>query len=75
MIPASRPRLIVLVFIVVAMLGGLLTRVWFLQVKSGTAYAAQASSERVRQVVRQELTDSFRVLRPRCGEDCLDQTG
>src|SRR5580698_7424589 len=52
MIPASRPRLIVLVFIVVAMLLGLLTRVWFLQVKTGTAYAAQASSERVRQVVQ-----------------------
>jgi penicillin-binding protein 2 len=52
MIPASRPRLIVLVFIVVAMLLGLLTRVWFLQVKSGTVYAAQATSERVRQVVQ-----------------------
>src|SRR3984957_17552581 len=52
MIPASRPRLIVAVFIVIAMLLGLLTRVWFLQVKSGTAYAAQATSERVRQVVQ-----------------------
>ncbi len=35
MIPASRPRLIVLIFIVLAMLLGLLTKVWFLQVKAG----------------------------------------
>jgi penicillin-binding protein 2 len=51
MIPASRPRLLVLIFVVVAMLLGLLARVWYLQVKTGTAYAAQSSSERVRQVI------------------------
>ncbi len=51
MIPASRPRLIVLYVIVAALLLGLLSRVWFLQVKSNPAYAAQASSERVRQVI------------------------
>ncbi len=52
MIPVSRPRLLVLYLIVAAMLAGLLTRVWFLQVKSAPAYASQASSERVRQVVQ-----------------------
>jgi penicillin-binding protein 2 len=51
MIPASRPRLIVLSVVVVAMLAGLVVRVWYIQVKTGTAYAAQASSERVRQVI------------------------
>jgi penicillin-binding protein 2 len=51
MIPASRPRLIVLSVVVAAMLAGLLVRVWYIQVKSGTAYVAAASSERVRQVI------------------------
>ncbi|HWF81708.1 MAG TPA: penicillin-binding protein 2 [Streptosporangiaceae bacterium] len=51
MIPASRPRLIVLSVVVAAMLSGLLVRVWYIQVKSASAYAAQASSERVRQVI------------------------
>ena len=48
MIPASRPRLIVLSVVVAAMLAGLLARVWYIQVKSGTAYAAASNSERVR---------------------------
>jgi penicillin-binding protein 2 len=52
MIPASRPRLIVLIFVILAMLFGLVARVWYLQVKTGTAYAAQASSERVREVIQ-----------------------
>ncbi|HET9894364.1 MAG TPA: penicillin-binding protein 2 [Streptosporangiaceae bacterium] len=52
MIAASRPRLFVLYLVVAAMLLGLLGRVWYLQVKSAPAYANQASSERVRQVVR-----------------------
>src|SRR5580692_5422785 len=51
MIPVSRPRLVVLIFVILAMLLGLLSRVWYLQVKSSSAYAAQASSERVRQVI------------------------
>jgi penicillin-binding protein 2 len=52
MIPASRPRLIVLIVVVAAMMAGLLTRVWYVQVKSASAYAAQAASERVREVVQ-----------------------
>ena len=44
MIPVSRPRLVVLIFVILAMLLGLLSRVWYLQVKSNPAYAAQASS-------------------------------
>ncbi len=51
MIPVSRPRLIVLIFVIMAMLLGLLTRVWYLQVKSSSAYAAQASAERAREVI------------------------
>jgi penicillin-binding protein 2 len=51
MIPASRPRLIVLSVVVAAMLAGLLARVWYIQVKSGTAYVAASNSERVRQVI------------------------
>jgi penicillin-binding protein 2 len=51
MIPASRPRLVVLYLVVGAMLAGLLFRVWDLQVRTGVSYAAQASSERVRQVI------------------------
>jgi penicillin-binding protein 2 len=51
MIPASRPRLIVLYLVVAAMLLGLLVRIWDLQVRAGGSYAAQASSERVRQVI------------------------
>ena len=43
MIPVSRPRLLVLYLVVAAMLAGLLTRVWFLQVKSAPAFASQAS--------------------------------
>jgi penicillin-binding protein 2 len=52
MIPASRPRLIVLYVVVAAIMLGLLTRVWYIQVKSGSAYAAAASAERVRQVIQ-----------------------
>ena len=51
MIPASRSRLAVLYLVVAALLIGLGTRVWYLQISSGAAYAAQASAERVRQVV------------------------
>ena len=51
MIPASRPRLVVLYLVVAALLLGLATRVWFLQVKTGTRYVAAATSERVREVI------------------------
>ncbi len=51
MIPASRPRLIVLCLVVSAMMAGLVTRVWFIQVKNQSAYASQASSERIREVI------------------------
>jgi penicillin-binding protein 2 len=51
MIPASRPRFIVLYVVVAALLAGLGTRVWYLQVKSGRQYTALAASERVRQVI------------------------
>jgi penicillin-binding protein 2 len=63
MIPASRPRLIVLYLVVAALLLGLATRVWYLQVKTGASYAAQATSERVREViepsVRGPITDDL----------------
>jgi penicillin-binding protein 2 len=63
MIPASRPRLIVLYLVVAALLLGLATRVWYLQVRSGASYAAQATSERVREViepsVRGPITDDL----------------
>jgi len=63
MIPASRPRLIVLYLALAALLLGLATRVWYLQVKSGTVYTAQASSERLREViqpaVRGQITDDL----------------
>jgi len=51
MIRASRPRLFVLYLVVAALLFGLATRVWYLQVKTGSKYVAQATSERIRQVV------------------------
>jgi len=51
MIPASRPRLIVHCVVAAAMMLGLVARVWFLQVKNVSAYAAQANSERVREVI------------------------
>jgi penicillin-binding protein 2 len=63
MIPASRPRLILLYLVVAALLLGLATRVWYLQVKAGTVYTAQASSERLREViqpaVRGQITDDL----------------
>jgi penicillin-binding protein 2 len=52
MIPASRPRLVALYLVVAALLAGLGLRVWYLQVKTGTAYTALAASERIRQVVQ-----------------------
>ncbi|HEX7995975.1 MAG TPA: penicillin-binding protein 2, partial [Streptosporangiaceae bacterium] len=51
MIRASRPRLFVLYLVVAALLLGLAGRVWFLQVKTGSKYVAQAASERIREVV------------------------
>ncbi len=51
MIPASRSRLFVLYLVVAALLLGLAARVWYLQVKTGTSYVAQATSERLREVV------------------------
>ena len=51
MMPASRPRLVVLYVVVAALLLGLTARVWYLQVRTGSSYVAQASSERVREVV------------------------
>lgn len=55
MIPASRPRLIVLYLVVAALLIGLATRVWYLQVRTRSAYAAQATSERVREVIEPSI--------------------
>jgi penicillin-binding protein 2 len=52
MIPASRRRLFVLYLVVAALLLGLATRVWYLQVKTGSQYAAQATSERIREVIQ-----------------------
>ena len=37
--------------VVAALLLGLTARVWYLQVRTGSSYVAQASSERVREVV------------------------
>jgi len=50
-IPASRRRLAVLHVIVAALLIGLGGRVWYLQVRTGTAYASLARQDQVRQVV------------------------
>ena len=50
--PVSRPRLVVLHFVVFALLAGLGFRVWYVQVRSGAADAALASAERVRQVIQ-----------------------
>lgn len=52
MIPASRRRLFVLYLVVAALLLGLATRVWYLQVKTGSQYVAQATSERIREVIQ-----------------------
>ncbi len=52
-----------LYLVVAALLLGLATRVWYLQVRSGASYAAQATSERVREViepsVRGPITDDL----------------
>jgi len=50
--PASRSRLIVLYVAVAALLLGLAARVWYLQVRTGSSYVAQAASERVREVIK-----------------------
>jgi penicillin-binding protein 2 len=52
MIPASRRRLFVLYLVVAALLLGLTTRVWYLQIKTSSQYAAQATSERIREVIQ-----------------------
>jgi len=52
MIRASRPRLFVLYLVVAALLLGLATRVWYLQLKTGTQYTAQATAERMRVVIQ-----------------------
>ena len=61
MIPASRRRLAVLHLVVASLLIGLGTRVWFVQVMSGTAYASQAKLEQTEHVivpsVRGEILD------------------
>ncbi|HXP20268.1 MAG TPA: penicillin-binding transpeptidase domain-containing protein [Streptosporangiaceae bacterium] len=51
MIPASRSRLAVLYLVVAALLAVLGVRVWYIQARAGAAYAAQASAERIRQVI------------------------
>ncbi len=51
MMPASRSRLVVLYVVVAALLLGLVARVWYLQVRTGSSFLAQAASERVREVV------------------------
>ncbi|HVB42653.1 MAG TPA: penicillin-binding protein 2 [Streptosporangiaceae bacterium] len=51
MIPASRSRLVVLYLVVAALLAGLVARVYYLQVKTGTSYTTLASAERIRQVI------------------------
>jgi penicillin-binding protein 2 len=50
--PVSRPRLVVLHLVVLALLAGLGFRVWYVQIRSGPADAALASAERVRQVIQ-----------------------
>ena len=52
MMAASRPRLVVLYVVVAALLLGLVARVWYLQVRTGKSYIAQAASERVREVIQ-----------------------
>jgi penicillin-binding protein 2 len=52
MIRASRPRLFVLYLVVAALLLGLAARVWYLQLRTGTQYVAQATAERMREVVQ-----------------------
>lgn len=51
MIRASRPRLFALYLVVAALLLGLATRVWYLQLKTGSQYLAQATAERMREVI------------------------
>jgi len=50
-IPASRPRLVLICLMVCALLAGLVARVWYLQVRTGTSYVALAKSEQVREVI------------------------
>jgi penicillin-binding protein 2 len=52
MIRASRWRLFVLHLVVAALLLGLTARVWYLQVKMGSQYKAQATAERVKEVIQ-----------------------
>jgi len=52
MIRASRRRLFVLQLVVAALLLGLTARVWYLQVKMGSQYKAQATAERVKEVIQ-----------------------
>jgi penicillin-binding protein 2 len=52
MIPASRPRLVVLYLVVAALFAGLGFRVWNLQVNGGRQYQTVASSEQVRVVIQ-----------------------
>lgn len=63
MIRTSRPRVLALHLVVLALLAVLATRVWFLEVRSGPAYAALANAERVREViepaVRGQITDDI----------------
>lgn len=59
----SRPRLLVLQALVLAVVLTLLGRLWFLQVYDGAAYSQQAQTNRTRDVVtpatRGEVLDSF----------------
>ena len=50
-IPASRPRLVIICLVVAALLAGLLARVWYLQLRTGTTYVALAKTEQLRQVI------------------------
>lgn len=63
MIPVSRSRLVVLYVVVAALLGGLVYRVWSIQLKNGATYSALSRSERVREVitppVRGPITDDL----------------
>src|SRR5262245_46062114 len=52
MIRASRWRLFVLSLVVAALLLGLTARVWYLQVNMGSEYKAQATAERVKEVIQ-----------------------
>jgi len=51
LIAASRPRLVVICLVVAGLLAGLVARVWYLQLRTGTSYVALAKAEQLREVI------------------------